>query len=56
MAEVNERLVTEPPKTFREALNYLLHACSWRRAFVLLGEPEGRLRGLCSVGLTREEQ
>ena len=43
-------------KTFREALNYLLHACSWRRAFVLLGEPEGRLRGLCSVGLTREEQ
>ena len=43
-------------KTFREALNYLLHAFDWRRAFVVLGEAEGRLSGLCAVGLTREEQ
>src|ERR1035437_6969780 len=43
-------------KTFREALNYLLHAFDWRRAFVVLSEPEGRLRGLCAVGLTLDEQ
>jgi len=43
-------------KTFRETLNFLLHAFDWRRAFVVLGEPEGRLRGLCAMGLTREEQ
>jgi Nif-specific regulatory protein len=43
-------------KTFRETLNFLLHAFDWRRAFVVLGEPHGRLRGLCAVGLTREEQ
>ena len=43
-------------KTFREALNYLLHAFDWRRAFVVLGDPQNQLRGLCAVGLTREEQ
>ncbi|MBK1683085.1 nif-specific transcriptional activator NifA [Rhodoferax fermentans] len=43
-------------KTFREALNYLMHAYDWRRAFVVLGETEGGLHGLCAVGLTREEQ
>ncbi|MDR2128419.1 MAG: nif-specific transcriptional activator NifA [Burkholderiaceae bacterium] len=43
-------------KTFREALNYLLHAFDWRRAFVVLGEPDGMLRGLCAVGLSRAEQ
>ncbi len=42
-------------KTFREALNYLLHAFDWRRAFVVLGEPGGQLRGLCAVGLSQEE-
>ncbi|MDP3616217.1 MAG: nif-specific transcriptional activator NifA, partial [Rhodoferax sp.] len=39
-----------------EALNYLLHAFDWRRAFVVLSESEGQLRGLCAVGLSREEQ
>ncbi len=55
--EVSKTLATslDVAKTFREALNYLLHAFEWRRAFVVLGEPEGRLRGLCAVGLTREE-
>ena len=43
-------------KTFREALNYLVHVFDWRRAFVLLAEPGASLRGLCAVGLTREEQ
>jgi Nif-specific regulatory protein len=41
-------------KTFREALNYLLQAFDWRRAFV--ADPEGALRGLCAVGLTPEER
>ena len=56
--EVSKTLATslDVAKTFREALNYLLHAFDWRRAFVVLSEPEGRLRGLCAVGLTREEQ
>ena len=56
--EVSKTLGTslDVAKTFREALNYLLHAFDWRRAFVVLGEPEGRLTGLCAVGLTREEQ
>ena len=56
--EVSKTLGTslDVSKTFREALNYLLHAFDWRRAFVVLGEPEGRLSGLCAVGLTREEQ
>ena len=43
-------------KTFREALNYMVHAFDWRRAFVLLAEPGSILRGLCAVGLTGEEQ
>lgn len=43
-------------KTFREALNYLVQAFDWRRAFVLLAEPGASLRGLCAVGLSREEQ
>ncbi|MBK9441380.1 MAG: nif-specific transcriptional activator NifA [Comamonadaceae bacterium] len=43
-------------KTFREAMNYLVHAFEWRRAFVLLAEPGASLRGLCAIGLNREEQ
>jgi Nif-specific regulatory protein len=43
-------------KTFREALNYLAHAFDWRRAFVLLAEPGSTLRGLCAVGMSREEE
>ncbi len=56
--EISKTLATslDVAKTFREALNYLLHAFDWRRAFVVLSEPEGRLRGLCAVGLSREEQ
>jgi len=56
--EISKTLATslDVAKTFREALNYLLHAFDWRRAFVVLAEPEGRLRGLCAVGLSREEQ
>jgi Nif-specific regulatory protein len=56
--EVSKTLATslDVAKTFREALNYLLHAFDWRRAFVVLADPEGSLRGLCAVGLTREEQ
>ncbi len=56
--EVSKTLATslDVAKTFREALNYLLHAFDWRRAFVVLSEPGGRLSGLCAVGLSREEQ
>ncbi len=56
--EVSKTLATslDIAKTFREALNYLLQAFDWRRAFVVLSEPEGRLNGLCAVGLTCEEQ
>ena len=56
--EVSKTLATslDVGKTFREALNYLLQAFDWRRAFVVLSEPEGRLRGLCSVGLSPEER
>ena len=56
--EVSKTLATslDVAKTFREALNYLLQSCDWRRAFVLLGDPGGQqLRGLCAVGLTHEE-
>ena len=56
--EVSKTLATslDIAKTFREALNYLLHAFEWRRAFVVLSEREGRLIGLCAVGLTSDEQ
>jgi Nif-specific regulatory protein len=56
--EVSKTLATslDVGKTFREALNYLLHAFDWRRAFVVLNEPEGRLSGLCAVGLSSEER
>lgn len=56
--EVSKTLASslDVAKTFRGALNYLLHAFDWRRAFVVLADPEGGLRGLCAVGLTREEQ
>ena len=44
-------------RTFREALNYLVQAFEWRRAFVVLSEPGGgQLRGLCAIGLSHEEQ
>lgn len=56
--EVSKTLATslDVAKTFREALNYLLHAFDWRRTFVVLGEPGHKLRGLCAVGLSQEEQ
>ncbi|OIQ76558.1 Nif-specific regulatory protein [mine drainage metagenome] len=56
--EVSKTLATslDVSMTFREAMNYLLHAFDWRRAFVVLSEPEGRLQGLCAVGLTLDEQ
>ena len=57
--EVSKTLSTslDVAKTFREALNYLLQAFDWRRIFVVVAEPEGQqLRGLCAVGLTKEEQ
>lgn len=56
--QVSKTLATslDVAKTFREALNYLLHAFDWRRAFVVLAEPEGDLHGLCAVGLTHQEQ
>ena len=56
--EVSKTLATslDVTKTFREALNFLLLAFDWRRGFVVLAEPGGRLRGLCSAGLSREEQ
>lgn len=56
--EVGRTLATslDIDKTFREALNYLLHAFDWRRAFVVMANAEGRLQGLCSVGLTQAEQ
>ncbi|MCM2342287.1 nif-specific transcriptional activator NifA [Rhodoferax sp.] len=56
--EVSKTLATslDVAKTFREALNHLVHAFDWRRAFVVLSEPDAYLRGLCAVGLTRDEQ
>ncbi|MBB5501686.1 hypothetical protein [Paraburkholderia sp. MM5384-R2] len=32
-------------KAFRESLNYLVQTMEWRRAFVVLAEPDGQLRG-----------
>ncbi|TAL24135.1 MAG: nif-specific transcriptional activator NifA, partial [Aquabacterium sp.] len=56
--EVSKTLATslDVGKTFREALNYVVHARGWRRAFVLLADNEGVLRGLCSVGLSERER
>lgn len=57
--EVSKTLASslDVSKTFREALNYLLHAFDWRRAFVVLAsESTGELEGLCAVGLSRDEQ
>lgn len=56
--EVSKTLATslDIGKTFREALNYLVHAFDWRRAFVVLAEADGHLKGLCAIGLSREEQ
>ncbi|WP_066260139.1 nif-specific transcriptional activator NifA [Hydrogenophaga flava] len=56
--EVSKTLATslDVHKTFREALNYLTHAFDWRRAFVVVAEAEGRLSGLCAIGLTQAEQ
>jgi Nif-specific regulatory protein len=56
--EVSKTLVSslDVAKTFHESLNYLLHAVDWRRAFVVLAEPDGQLRGLCAAGLSREEE
>jgi Nif-specific regulatory protein len=55
--EVSKTLATslDVGKTFREALNYLLHAFDWRRAFVVLNEGDAGLGGMCAVGLTLEE-
>ena len=56
--EVSKTLVSslDVAKTFRESLNYLVHAMEWRRAFVVLAEPDGQLHGLCAAGLSRDEQ
>ena len=56
--EISKTLATslDVHKTFREALNYLLQAMEWRRAFVVLSEPgSSELHGLCAVGLSQEE-
>lgn len=56
--EISKTLATslDVHKTFREALNYLLQALDWRRAFVVLAETgSNELRGLCAVGLTADE-
>ena len=56
--EISKTLATslDVHKTFREALNYLLQALDWRRAFVVLAEPgSSELRGLCAVGLSHDE-
>ena len=56
--EVSKALATslDVAKTFRESLNYLLHAFDWRRAFVVLADAGGVLRGLCAAGLSIDEQ
>ena len=56
--EVSKTLATslDVHKTFREALNYLTHAFDWRRAFVVVADGEGRLSGLCAIGMTQAEQ
>lgn len=56
--EVSKTLTTslDVHKTFREALNYLVHAFGWRRAYVVVADAENHLHGLCAIGLTRVEQ
>ncbi|MGF6804991.1 hypothetical protein OKW30_000117 [Paraburkholderia sp. Clong3] len=56
--EVSKTLVSslDVAKAFRESLNYLVQTMEWRRAFVVLAEPEGQLRGLSATGLSRDEQ
>ena len=56
--EVSKTLATslDVHKTFREALNYLLHAFDWRRTFVVVADAENRLSGMCAIGLTQAEQ
>ncbi len=56
--EVSKTLATslDVHKTFRETLNYLVHAFDWRRAFVVVADGEGQLHGLCAIGLTQAEQ
>ena len=43
--EISKTLATslDVAKTFREALNYLLHAQDWRRAFVVLSGADDQL-------------
>ena len=56
--EISKTLATslDVHKTFREALNYLLQAMDWRRAFVVLSKPgSAELHGLCAVGLSHDE-
>ncbi|MCB2017345.1 MAG: nif-specific transcriptional activator NifA [Hydrogenophaga sp.] len=56
--EVSKTLATslDVHKTFREALNYLIHAFDWRRAFVVVADKDSELHGLCAIGLTQSEQ
>ncbi|PRX92590.1 hypothetical protein B0G73_13416 [Paraburkholderia sp. BL25I1N1] len=56
--EVSKTLVSslDVAKAFRESPNYLVQTMEWRRAFVVLAEPDGQLRGLSATGLSRDEQ
>jgi len=51
--EVGKTLISslDIAQTFRTALRYLAYALGWRSAFVVVVEPDGSLRGLCSAGL-----
>lgn len=42
-------------KTFREALNVLVSMMGWRRGVVILQTEEGKLCGMCAVGLSKDE-
>nr|WP_311667505.1 MULTISPECIES: hypothetical protein [unclassified Paraburkholderia] len=56
--EVSKTLVSslDVAKAFRESLNYLVQTMEWRRAVVVLAEPDGQLRGLSATGPSRDEQ
>nr|WP_318290162.1 hypothetical protein [Paraburkholderia sp. BL8N3] len=56
--EVSKTLVSslDVAKAFRESLNYLVQTVEWRRAFVVLAEKDGRLRGPSATSLSRDEQ